>query len=119
MSALTRQELDPLRPVLFSFLTFVNAAVNHHRQDPNVRLFLAALLPTGWRRTYDIGERSAFEDLGSRVADVEKHLVERPVLGVAVDQDAQLFRIAKRRQRAINQPDDFAEIDLGRSPPPL
>ena len=41
------------------------------------------------------------------------------MLGIAVNQVPKLLRVAKRRQRPVNQANDFAEPDLGGCPTQL
>src|SRR5882724_5746023 len=60
-----------------------------------------------------------FEDASSSIADLQEHTIESAVLGVAIDQTAKLLGISKRRQRSVNQADNFAEINLGRRTPQL
>src|SRR6202022_1655887 len=60
-----------------------------------------------------IGEGCVVQNLGGGVADIEKHLIKRPVRQIPINQHAQLFGIAERSQRTVNQPDDFAQADVG------
>src|SRR5450631_3975613 len=59
-----------------------------------------------------IRESRVVEDAGGRVTDIEKHLIERAVGKVAVDQVAQLFSVTEGGEWAVNQADDLAQIDV-------
>src|SRR6201985_3306558 len=45
---------------------------------------------------------SVFENSGGRGAHIQKGLIEGAVLGIAIDQAAQLIGISKRSQRAVD-----------------
>src|SRR4029077_17014331 len=68
---------------------------------------------------HDVGEGSVFENFGRRVSHIEKHLIERAMLSVVINQATQLLSISKRRQWTVNQPDDFAQMDFVRRPTQL
>ena len=70
-------------------------------------LRLLPLRARGGLGVHNVGEGRALQDLGGRIAHVEKDLIEGAMFGVAIDQCAQLLRIAKRRKRAINEPDNL------------
>src|ERR1700726_3752837 len=57
----------------------------------------------------EIRKSGVFQNLCSRVAHVEKHLIERAVRQIAVDEHAQLFGVGKRRHRAVDQTHDLAQ----------
>src|SRR5215469_447363 len=58
-----------------------------------------------------------FQNLGRRVAHIQKHFVERAMRRILVDQRAQSFGVAKGCERAVNQADDLAQMDLARRTP--
>jgi hypothetical protein len=60
-----------------------------------------------------VSQSGVVKDLGGGIADVKEHLVESAVGKITVDQLAQLLGVAERRQRAVDQADDLAEINVG------
>ena len=61
-----------------------------------------------------IGERGVIQDVRGRVPHIQENLIQGAMIGIPQDEASQLIRVAQRRQRAINQPDDLADSDLGR-----
>ena len=55
-----------------------------------------------------------FEYVGRCIAHIEENLVERAVRNIAVDQHTQLIRVTERGQRPVNQPYDFAQVNVRR-----
>src|SRR2546427_4173622 len=90
------------------------ASVHHQGQHTGFSLFPFAAAPPRTRSGlgHQVGERCVFEDLGGRIPHVEEHLVKGAVVGIAGDKAPQLFGVTERRQRTVNQTDDFAEPDL-------
>src|SRR5258708_3225811 len=95
-------------------------ASNDHGEDAGRFLFLLlvpVLFPSfgsPWSRIDDqIGQSCVVEDMGCGVANVQKDLIKRPVRQIPINQDAQLLGIPERSQRAVNQPDDLAQSDIG------
>src|SRR5882672_1407169 len=88
------------------------SSVQHHGQHTGFFLFLGATSGTGRHLVHQVGQSRVVEDLCGRVADVEKYLIQRAMVSIASDQAAQLFRIAERRQRTVDEPDNFAQADF-------
>src|SRR5579862_5621702 len=89
--------------------------MNHHGQNARARgFFLAAALFDFKVWPDDIGQGGVLENPRSRVADIEKYLIEGAVLEIAINQAAQLLGVAKRCQGAVNQANDLAQTNLGR-----
>jgi len=61
-----------------------------------------------------IGERGVIQDVRGRVPHIQENLIQGAMIGIPQDKAAQLFRVAQRRQRAINQPNNLADSYLGR-----
>src|SRR5882672_1601379 len=64
--------------------------MQRQRQNGGLCLFLftAAAAGAGGRFVHQVGERCVVKDLGGRIADIEKHLIERPVIGITGDEAA-------------------------------
>ena len=60
----------------------------------------------------DVSQGSVLQNLCRRVANVQKHLVQGPVLDIVLDQVAQLLGVAKGRQGPVNQADDLGKVDF-------
>src|SRR5450755_3274322 len=91
---------------------------DHHGE--NAGGFFLILLPLPGLAGPELGiddqvsQRCVVENARRGVANVEKYLVQRPVRNIPVNQFAQLLGIAEWSQRAVNESDDFAEMNLGR-----
>ncbi len=59
------------------------------------------------------GESGVVEDTGGGVAHVEENLVQGAVRKIAIDQFAELLGVSEGGERAVNQADDLAEMDVG------
>src|ERR1022692_573089 len=115
-------ELDsaapPTRTRLKKNRLFNLLAPDHHGQDTALLFLLVggplAFCGTRGSAGNQVRQRSVFENLGSRVAHIEKHLIKRAVGQIAVDQRAKLLSISKGRHRTINQTHDLTQPDLAR-----
>src|SRR5208282_2825668 len=94
-------------------------APRRYRQRIGLWLLLPADFPvdgagtgTGRLTADQVGKRRIFENLRSRIPYFKEHFVERAMVRIAIDESSQLFGIAKRRERPVNQTDDFAQADL-------
>src|ERR1017187_8430946 len=101
-------------PIKERLLTLVTS--DDHGEDAG-RIFLLIFLALGVLAgspvmSDQIRESCVVEDAGGRVTDIEKHLIERAVGKVAVDQVAQLFSVTEGGEWAVNQADDLAQIDV-------
>src|SRR4030088_652411 len=63
-----------------------------------------------------VGQRRILQNPGGRIPYFQKHFVQGAMFGIAIDQIAQLIRIPKGSERAINQTDDLAQPNLGWRP---
>src|SRR5581483_3118697 len=88
--------------------------VDYKRQNARLlfRFFLFALAVFFALATHDVSQRGVFENTGGGIAYIKEHLVQRAMVGIAVNQAAQLFRIAERRQRTIDKPNDLGQRDF-------
>src|SRR5690349_1053477 len=77
-------------------------AMYNHGQDLLALLFrfLARLARP---RTDDVGQGRVFQDASRGITYIKKHLVEGAMLGIAVNQAAQLIGIPERCEGAVNQ----------------
>src|SRR5437762_13451841 len=99
------------------FISAPAAAVNHHWQNRRDFVFLLAPPFRAIPSVHDVSQRSVLQNLSGGVTHIEEDLIQSPVFGIAVNQRAQLLRIAERRQRTISASDNFAEANLRRRPP--
>src|ERR1019366_8150905 len=93
-----------------------------HRQHTYLRLLsLVGSRPDclGRPSRNQVGQRRALQNLGRGVPHIQEQLVQCAAVVIAIDQQAQLFRVPKRSKRPVNQPDDFAQPDLRRRPAQL
>src|SRR6266550_5012860 len=95
-------------------MALFSASVHHQWQHTGFCLFSLAAAPprTGTGIGHQVGQRCVFQDLGGRIPHVKEHLVECAVVGIPSDKTPQLFSVAERRQRTVNQTNDFAQPDL-------
>src|SRR5260370_13110026 len=100
------QSTNPIK-CLFPLL-----ASDDHGKEGRILLgtFLALTIPANPRAVVrdQVGQGGVVEDAGGRIANVEEDLIEGTVGKVAVDQFTQLFGVAERRERAVNQAHDLA-----------
>src|ERR1700683_271440 len=75
-------------------------------------LRLAAFSSTWGGTLNQLRQGCMFQDFRSRISHVKEHLIEGAMWQVAVDQSAQLIGIGERRKRAVNQANDFAEMNF-------
>ncbi len=59
--------------------------------------FIALTLSTPRLSSHNIGQRRIFKDPRSCITNIEKYLIKRPMLGIAIDQFTQLLGVPKRR----------------------
>src|SRR5581483_2047219 len=91
----------------------VRIAVHDHGQHSALVCFLAGLLT--WLtdpRTNDIGQGGVLEDAGRGVPHVQEHLVQRAMFSVTINERTELVGIPEGGERAVNQANDFAEMDF-------
>jgi hypothetical protein len=62
----------------------------------------------------NVSQASILENTGGSVPHIQEHLVERAVVSIPRNQNSQLIRIPERRERPVNQANDFTEPNLGR-----
>src|ERR1035441_3957679 len=94
-------------------------ASRQHRQHVGLRFLLPAALPVdglrigsiGWPTANQVGQRRILQYLGGRIPHFQKHFVQSAVVGIAIDQNAQLIGISKGRERPVKQTDNFAQPD--------
>src|ERR1700694_2695585 len=99
-------------------------SLRQHRQHTERGSLLPDGLPVDglWMRVSSrppadqVGQRRILQNPGGRIPYFQKHFVQGAMVGIAIDQSAQLIRIPKRSERAINQTDDLAQPDLGWRP---
>src|SRR5262245_19531339 len=92
------------------FILPPGTCVDHHRK--NFRRFFALVLPFAWLGLLavdDVRQGGVIENARGGVAHIEKYLIKRAMLGIAINQTAQLFGIAEGSQSAVNQANDLAE----------
>src|SRR5208283_5873738 len=89
-----------------------------HRQNLRGVLFPGASLLAALRRVVldDVSERSLFQNACCGVANIEKHLVQSPVLDVAFDQRAELLGVTKWRESPVHEANDLGKVDFRRRP---
>src|SRR5450631_572701 len=95
-----------------------------HRQYTGLAFLLLAGFPidalwtgTSSRPAADqVGQRRILQNLGGCIPYFQKYSVQGAMVRIAIDQNAQLIRVSKWRQRPVNQTDDFAQPDLRWSP---
>src|ERR1700689_5474694 len=62
----------------------------------------------------DVGQASVLKNTGRCVSHIQEHLVERAVVSIPCNENLQLIRVPERRERPVNQANDFAEPNLER-----
>src|SRR6266566_6835639 len=67
-------------------------SVDHHWQDSGFFGFFLALAAGRFRALpNNVRQRSVLENLGCGIANIQEHLIERAVLGIAINQAEKLF----------------------------
>src|ERR1700733_6004393 len=119
-NAVPRVRTNPIR-TLFTLLT-----PDDHGQNTSLVFFLfflpgraLAFSGAGGCAGDQVGQCSVFENLGGRVADVEKNLIESAMGEVAVNKHTELLGVGKGCEGTIDQTHDLAQADLGRLPAQL
>ena len=74
----------------------------------------AGLVTWRIRVVNNVSQASILENTGGSVPDIQEHLVECAVVSIPRNQNSQLIRIPERRERPVNQANDFTEPNLGR-----
>jgi hypothetical protein len=91
---------------------------DHHGEDAGGFFFRIFQSPAAFAGRHvagnEIGKCCVFENAGSRIANIEKDLVERAMRQIAVDQFAKMFGITERSEGPVNQANDLAKADVGR-----
>src|ERR1700690_626160 len=111
--AVASQTTSPRSEPLLTF-----ASSDDHGEDAG-RFFLLVLLALGalaGTRSIDdqVSQSGVVEDTGRGIADVEKDLIKGAMRKIVVNQFAQLFGVAEGGERAVNQADNLAQLDVGR-----
>src|SRR5947208_13950443 len=90
-------------------------SVDHHWQNSGFFGFFLALAAGRFRALpHNVSQRSVLENLCCGIPNIQEHLVKRAVLSIAVNQAAKLFRVAEKRQWALDQADNLAQTNLPR-----
>src|SRR6266849_3843100 len=96
-----------------SQLLTLRALVNDRQSRSLFRLLLCARPFAGFRRTADdVSDRGALQYLGRGISHLQKHTIERAMVGIGDDEAAELIRIPKGCEWPVNQTNDLAEFDL-------
>ena len=98
----------------------LETTMDNHGRRPFSSFFFAFFdcRTLGWRFVIDnqVGQGGVFQDLRRGIAHVEEHLVKGAMLG-SDQSGSQLIGIAERSQRAVDQTDDFRQVDFRRRTP--
>jgi hypothetical protein len=62
----------------------------------------------------NVSQASILQNSGGSVPHIQEHLVESAVVSISRNQNSQLIRVPERRERPVNQTNDFTEPNLGR-----
>src|SRR5579871_720457 len=106
-------------PMIFLVTVFLVSlgASDHHGQNAGgiLRLLSAQTALGGSRVLVDnkIRESGVVENVGGRVTDVQKYLVESSVREITVNEFAQVVGVAKRGEGTVDESDNLTEANVG------
>src|SRR5271170_1321897 len=111
-AAVARPSARPIQILLFTL-----GAPDHHGEDAGGCFFLVLLALAGLGIVLvvdnQVGQSSVVENACRRITHVEEDLIKRAVRKIAIDEFAELLGVAEGGQRAVDEPNDLAEMDLG------